>query len=66
MDTDSGRLGLYVLIGVWLIPLVLAVRSRRVVGSHKWLWILLILTTSWFGWVFFSIVAKRYPLKEQP
>jgi hypothetical protein len=42
---------------IWLLPIVLIVRSEKTGGAEKLLWVLAVLFVSWFAWIFYVIFA---------
>ncbi len=48
--------GIYVLIGIWLLPTVLMLMSRPFERPRGWLWVAATLSLSWLGWVLFSLI----------
>ena len=52
---------------VWVLPIVLLIRSNRTTGGEKVAWILAFLFISWFAWVFYLLLAplnKNTPTVE--
>lgn len=47
--------GIFILIGIWLLPTVLILMSRPGGRPHGWLWVLAVILFSWLGWVWFSL-----------
>jgi len=54
---------LFLVIGlVWLIPLVMLIKSDRTSGGKKVLWVLVFLFISWFAWLaYILLVPKQQP-----
>ena len=42
---------------IWLLPIVLIVRSEKTSGAEKLIWVLAVLFVSWFAWIFYVIFA---------
>jgi len=62
---DSGLASLIFLapiIFIWLLPLIMIIRSEKTTGGEKTAWILLVLFVSWFAWVFYMLLA---PIKSK-
>ena len=49
--------GIYILIGIWLLPTVLIFMSRSVKRTGGWLWVGVTLTLSWLGWVAYAFMV---------
>ncbi len=49
------------IITIWLLPLILIIRSERVGGREKLAWVLAVLFISWFAWIFFLLLAPLKP-----
>lgn len=46
---------------VWLLPILLIMRSSKTTGSEKLAWILAVIFISWFAWIFYILLA---PIKK--
>jgi len=53
--------GLLALV-IWLLPIVLILRSDKTNGAEKLFWLLAVLFVSWFAWIFYALLA---PLGEK-
>ena len=53
---------LLLVLFIWLLPLVLILRSDKTSGMEKAAWILLLLFFSWFSWILYLLLA---PLGEK-
>ncbi|MES9960800.1 MAG: hypothetical protein ABW089_10210 [Sedimenticola sp.] len=50
-----GALALFLLI--WLLPIILILKSDKTSGGEKLLWLLAVLFISWFAWIFYLLLA---------
>ncbi len=51
--------GIFVLLGIWLLPAVLMLLSRPAERPRGWLWVGVVLCLSWLGWVWFSLATAE-------
>lgn len=58
-------LGVLLIAIMWLLPILLILRSKKTTGLEKSLWIVLILFFSWFSWILYLIIAPVDKHKEQ-
>ena len=42
---------------IWLLPMVLILRSNKTSGAEKLFWLLAVLCVSWFAWIFYLLLA---------
>ena len=42
---------------VWLLPILLILRSRKTNGAEKLFWVLAVLFVSWFAWIAYVLLA---------
>ena len=42
---------------VWLLPILLILRSRKTNGAEKLFWLLAVLFVSWFAWIVYMLLA---------
>jgi hypothetical protein len=42
---------------IWLLPIVLIIRSGKTNGAEKLFWVLAVLFVSWFAWIFYVLLA---------
>jgi hypothetical protein len=42
---------------VWILPIVLIIRSKKTNGAEKLFWVLAVLFVSWFAWIFYALFA---------
>jgi hypothetical protein len=42
---------------VWLLPIVLILRSKKTNGAEKLFWLLAVIFVSWFAWIFYVLLA---------
>ncbi len=61
-DTSSNFIigGIFFFI-VWLIPIIIIIRSNKTTGTEKLAWVLAVIFISWFAWIFYALLA---PLKK--
>ena len=52
----------FIILIVWLIPIMTIVFSRKTTFSEKLAWILAVLFISWFAWIFYLLLA---PVKKK-
>ena len=52
-----GAAGLFLVAFIWLLPVLLIVRSKKTNGAEKLVWILLIFFFSWFSWLLYLLIA---------
>ena len=52
-----GALGLFMVVVIWLLPVVLILRSNKTNGAEKLVWVLLIFFFSWFSWLLYLLIA---------
>ena len=58
-----GAAGLFLVALVWLLPVILILRSSKTNGAEKLVWVLLIFFFSWFSWLLYLLSA---PVGEKP
>ena len=58
-----GAAGLFLIAFIWLLPVLLIIRSKKTNGAEKLVWILLIFFFSWFSWLLYLLIA---PVGERP
>jgi len=42
---------------IWILPIVLIMRSKKTNGAEKMFWILAVIFVSWFAWIFYVLFA---------
>jgi uncharacterized protein with PQ loop repeat len=42
---------------IWLLPILLILRSQKTNGAEKLFWLLAVLFVSWFAWIFYVLLA---------
>ena len=52
-----GAAGLFLVAFIWLLPVLLIMRSKKTNGAEKLVWILLIFFFSWFSWLLYLLIA---------
>ena len=52
-----GAAGLFLIAFIWLLPVLLILRSKKTNGAEKLVWILLIFFFSWFSWLLYMLIA---------
>ena len=64
MDMDAFSHGTVWAIGflIWLLPVIMIVKSDRTTRNEKIAWVLAVIFVSWFAWVFYMLLA---PLKRE-
>ncbi|MET0092602.1 MAG: hypothetical protein ABW120_03645 [Sedimenticola sp.] len=55
LGLGAGALALFLLI--WLLPIILILKSDKTSGGEKLLWLLAVLFISWFAWIFYLLLA---------
>ncbi|MES9956679.1 MAG: hypothetical protein ABW120_13655 [Sedimenticola sp.] len=55
LGLGAGALALFLLI--WLLPVILILKSNKTSGGEKLLWLLAVLFISWFAWIFYLLLA---------
>ena len=53
---------LAVIVFIWLLPLLIIIRSGKTTGSEKLAWLLAVIFISWFAWIFYILLA---PIKKK-
>ena len=52
-----GAAGILLIALVWLLPVILILRSKKTNGAEKLVWVLLIFFFSWFSWLLYMLIA---------
>jgi hypothetical protein len=52
-----GAGAMLLLLVIWLLPMVLILRSNKTSGAEKLFWLLAVLFVSWFAWIFYLLLA---------
>lgn len=52
-----GAGAMLLLLLIWLLPMVLILRSNKTSGAEKLFWLLAVLFVSWFAWIFYLLLA---------
>ncbi len=42
---------------IWLLPIVLILKSDKTAGGEKLFWLLAVLFVSWFAWILYALLA---------
>jgi hypothetical protein len=42
---------------IWLLPILLILRSQKTNGAEKLFWVLAVLFVSWFAWIGYVLLA---------
>lgn len=50
------------IFGIWLLPILIIMFSRKTSGGEKLAWILAVIFISWFAWIFYLLLA---PIKKK-
>lgn len=57
-----GGISVWIVLLIWLIPIVLIARSSKTSGGEKTAWLLATIFISWFSIIFYFLLA---PLKSK-
>jgi len=52
---------LIIVLILWVLPIVLILKSNRTQGAEKIAWLIAIVTISWLAWVFYLLLAPIKP-----
>lgn len=52
-----GAFGIIMIALLWLLPIILILRSDKTNGGEKFIWVLLIFFFSWFSWILYALLA---------
>ena len=52
-----GVAGLFLVALIWLLPVILILRSDKTNGAEKLVWVLLIFFFSWFSWLLYLLIT---------
>jgi uncharacterized protein with PQ loop repeat len=52
-----GTVALAVAAFIWLLPILLILRSQKTNGAEKLFWVLAVLFVSWFAWIVYVLLA---------
>lgn len=55
MGLGAGALILFLFI--WLLPIILILKSDKTSGAEKLFWLLAVLFVSWFAWILYMLLA---------
>ncbi len=55
LGLGAGAMFLFILI--WLLPIVLILKSRKTSGAEKLFWLVAVLFVSWFAWILYMFLA---------
>ena len=55
LGLGAGFLILFLII--WLLPIVLILKSDKTSGGEKLFWLLAVLFVSWFAWILYALLA---------
>lgn len=53
---------LIIVLILWVLPIVLILKTNRTQGAEKIAWLIAIVTISWLAWVFYLLLA---PIKHK-
>ena len=42
---------------IWLLPIILILKSDKTSGGEKLFWLLAVLFVSWFAWILYALLA---------
>ncbi len=48
---------LILILLIWLLPMVLILKSGKTSGAEKLFWLLAVLCVSWFAWILYALLA---------
>jgi hypothetical protein len=48
---------LFFALFIWLLPILLILRSRKTNGAEKLFWLLAVIFVSWFAWIVYMLLA---------
>ena len=54
---------LIIVLILWVLPIMLILKSNRTQGAEKIAWLIAIVTISWLAWVFYLFLA---PIRNKP
>ncbi|KRT59952.1 hypothetical protein [endosymbiont of Ridgeia piscesae] len=60
-----GLAALFGALFIWLLPIVLILRSDKTAGVEKLLWLLVVLFVSWFAWILYALFAPLGPIDKR-
>ena len=46
---------------IWLLPIILILKSNKTSGGEKLFWLLAVLFVSWFAWIVYMLLAPISP-----
>ncbi len=52
-----GAGAIFLVILIWLLPIVLILKSRKTSGAEKLFWLVAVLFVSWFAWILYMFLA---------
>jgi uncharacterized protein with PQ loop repeat len=52
-----GLTALLISVFIWVLPIILILRSKKTNGVEKLLWILAVIFVSWFAWILYLLLA---------
>lgn len=55
LGLGAGALILFMII--WLLPIILILKSDKTSGCEKLFWLLAVLFVSWFAWIIYLLLA---------
>ncbi len=61
MDLQAVLIMLFLGLFVWGIPLILVVSDPIISKKEKAIWVFVIVSASWFGWLLYQYVAPILP-----
>ncbi len=61
LGLGAGMLMLFLF--VWLLPIILILRSDKTSGAEKLFWLVAVLFVSWFAWILYMLLA---PIGSKP
>jgi uncharacterized protein with PQ loop repeat len=64
MLLGMGVSALLMTLFIWLLPIVLILRSDKTSGWEKLLWLCAVLFVSWFAWIAYALLAPLEGKKQ--
>jgi len=63
LGLGAGAIVLFMFI--WLLPIILILKSDKTTGAEKLLWLIAVIFISWFAWILYMLLAP-ISYREQP
>lgn len=65
MEALFGMLIVFFIGLIWVTPFILLIKSNRVEGGKKILWLLIMLFISWFAWLIYLALVPKQEIKPR-